>query len=495
MSSARRETVQVPGPPPVPLVGWRGNAYRFARDRLGYMLMLRRRYGDLAALVRGGNDSQLFLIPGCPATVFGFGPRYNQEILVNNPAFQRAEQVFPDDSPLRRLATGLMNMSGDKHKQQRRLMMPAFLKSRLDSYHADMIGIAERIMARWRPGERHDLARAMQQLTLCVACKAFFNLDVAPQAESLGTLIHRWLHLVRSPAVFLCPRDWPLLPYRRFMRVSRRLERALSRMIEGKRAGGADEGDVLSVLIAARDADGTRMTENELVGNANLLFVAGHETTANGLTWTLFLLAQHPQVMADLYDELHGRLGGAAPTAEQLQELPLLDRVVKESLRILPPGPMTGRVAAEPTTLGGYDIPRHTEIIYSQYVTHHMPEVWAEPERFWPDRWLTADPSPYEYLPFGTGPRMCLGATFALLEMKTVLALLLQRWRFQTAPASRIDRQVTVTLSPKYGLPTVVHTQDRRFFDSPAQVRGNIHEMVDLSAASGSARAQARLRA
>src|SRR5262249_26220420 len=162
----------------------------------------------------------------------------------------------------------------------------------------------------------------------------------------VGETIHRWLRLAGAPAVVLAPYDLPLTPFRRFLRFSRRLDRDLCDLIAPKRAPRADEGDLGSALLPARDADGTAMTHDELVGQANVLFLAGHETTANTLTWTLFLLAQHPRVAADLFDELHGKLRGDAPTPEQLAELPLLDRVVKESMRVLTVVPLSQRVAA-----------------------------------------------------------------------------------------------------------------------------------------------------
>jgi cytochrome P450 len=281
--------------------------------------------------------------------------------------------------------------------------------------------------------------------------------------------------------VLLLPYNVPPLPFWRYLRLSRRLDDAIRAMIDQKRTRGRDEGDVLSMLVHTRDQDGARMSEDELIGQANLLFLAGHETTANALAWTLFLLMQHPGVMADLCDELHGTLRGDPPRADQLAELPLLERVIKESLRILPPVPFGARVAMAPTALGPYELPPLTEIAFSEYVTHHLPELYPEPERFRPDRWKTAEPSAYEYLPFGAGPRMCVGATFAMIEAKVVLAMLLQRYRPELVPGARVDRHINITLSPRYGLPVVIRAQDRNFAASRAEVRGDVHDMVDLT--------------
>jgi cytochrome P450 len=234
------------------------------------------------------------------------------------------------------------------------------------------------------------------------------------------------------------------------------------------------------MLIHARDEDGTRLTEDELIGQANLLFLAGHETTANALTWTLFLLSQHPQVLADLHDELSGKLHGDPPTVEQMAELPLLERVIKESMRLLPPVPLGSRTATKPTELGPYLLPQWTEIVFSQYHTHHAADLYPEPERFRPDRWLGLNPSAYEYIPFGGGPRLCVGAAFAMMEMKVVLPLLLQRYRLELVPGARIDRFVNMTMAPKYGMPMVVRPQDREFARGKTAVHGDVREMVEL---------------
>jgi cytochrome P450 len=218
------------------------------------------------------------------------------------------------------------------------------------------------------------------------------------------------------------------------------------------------------------------MTEDELIGQANLLFIAGHETTANALAWTLFLLSQHPRIMANLFDELTGVLRGSAPSVECLSRLPLLECVIKESMRLLPPVPFGARTCVEETELGPYNVPPGTEICFSQYFTHRLPELYPEPTRFRPERWEEIEPSAYEYLPFLAGARMCVGATFAMQEIKVVLAMLLQRYRLELVPNTVIDRRVTMTLSPKYGLPMMVHLLDRKF--AASAWRGDVRDMI-----------------
>jgi cytochrome P450 len=174
-------------------------------------------------------------------------------------------------------------------------------------------------------------------------------------------------------------------------------------------------------------------------------------------------------------------LKGEPPRIEDLAQLPLLERVVKESLRILPPVPFNHRISAEDTELGGYAVPRGTELIASIYRTQRMPELFPEGDRFRPERWENLDPGPYAYSPFGAGPRMCIGATFALMEVRIVLAMLLQTLRVELAPNARIDRFISITMAPKHGLPMHLHPPDRHFPRTPTPVRGNIHQMVALA--------------
>jgi len=232
------------------------------------------------------------------------------------------------------------------------------------------------------------------------------------------------------------------------------------------------------MLLQARDEDGSTMTDREIIGQSNLLFAAGSHTSSSALTWTLFLLAQHPEVMHDVMDELDSVLGGSAPSPEQLFALPLLDRVIKESLRIFSPATFNTRKSTEDFEFGPYYLLKGTIVLYSPFIMHRLPDVFTEPARFLPDRWLTIDPGPYEYLPFGAGPRMCIGTHFALMQMKIILSMMLQRFRFAFVPNTRIDRKDLGSLTPKQGLKMTVHRQDRQFSSTP--FRGNVHEMIEI---------------
>jgi cytochrome P450 len=226
------------------------------------------------------------------------------------------------------------------------------------------------------------------------------------------------------------------------------------------------------------------MTEEELIGEVSVLFTAAHETNTVALTWTLFLLSQHPKILADLVDELEGELRGEPPRVDQFDRLPLLERVIKESLRILPPVAWGTRAVDQPTQLGPYFLPKGSRVLYSQYVTHHLPEIYPSPRKFNPDRWLTLTPPPYAYIPFGGGPRLCIGYSFSMTLLRITLAIVLQRFQLSLAPEARIDRKYQVTIAPKYGMPMIVRPKGEVF--RRVVPRGAIHDTVDLTDSSNS---------
>jgi len=232
------------------------------------------------------------------------------------------------------------------------------------------------------------------------------------------------------------------------------------------------------MMISAHDSEGS-ISDDELIGQAALMFGAAHLTTAHTLAWTLFLLAEHPSVMGELHQELKTRLDGGFPTNDQVDQLHCTERVVKESMRILPASSYSQRVSAVATQLGPFALPPSAGIVFSQFMTHHMPELYPNPEEFRPERWLHINPSPYEYLPFGAGPRMCIGAPLAMLILKTVLPTILQRFKVTAVPMSEVTGKVISTmLCPTSALMMRLDEQDGRF--EAHAVRGNIHEMVDL---------------
>ncbi len=376
--------------------------------------------------------------------------------------------------------TGLFHVNGDEHRRHRRLLMPAFHKTRIDGYRDDMVRITEDIVDRYRPGHTRNVHADMTEITLRVATKTLFGGDEGERGISLARMMQQWLTTVVSPGMILPRIDLPGMPYARFLNLSRAIDDATVAILRDKRAR-ADTGgtDMLSTLIAARDEDGSALDEDELVGHTGVIFAAGHETSTNALAWTLLLLSQHPHVARDLDDEPDAVLRGSPPTVDDLTRLPLLDAIVKESMRVLPPVPSHPRVVAEDTELMGHHLPAGRELFLSIFHMHRDPAVFPEPDAFDPRRWETIKPTVYEYNPFSAGPRMCIGASFANMEIKIVLATLLQRFRLEMPEGARVDPRVAITMAPKGGLSMRVRRRSDRVRDAGG-VRGKIRELVRL---------------
>ncbi len=483
-------SLTVPGPSPVPILGRAANVFRFANDSIGYTRQLFQTYGPVVSLVAGGGTNIYSPLPKCPGTVFVYGPELVRTVTTQHEIYYkyplsgklyRQRDISARTEPLKRFGVGLFGINTDQHRQARQLLMPAFHKQRIESYRNDIVAITQSVLDQMQVGKLCDIDKLMRLLTMRVATKTLFGADIGDIGSSTGRLFEDAVGLLGTPMMALLPFDLPGLPYHRFLNLIAQLDDEMRAIITRKRAASSNDRDVLSMLIQARDFEtGVELSEDELLGHTGVFFLAGHETSSNALTWTFFLLEQHPQVFADLLDELLNVLHGEAPTVEQLQQLPLLERVIKESMRVLPPVPWNGRVTAQPTELGGYTLPEGTEVLVSIYQTHHMSELYPEPEVFNPQRWEAFEPTIFEYNPFSAGPRMCIGAAFAMMEIKIVLAMLLQRYRLQCIPQLKIDRFGVIVMTPKHGMPMIVHKQDRQFVRGAGDVRGNVREMVKL---------------
>jgi cytochrome P450 len=260
------------------------------------------------------------------------------------------------------------------------------------------------------------------------------------------------------------------------LRTAEQIEKALQELIAKKKANAPEFPDMLSLLIAARDGDGGALTEAEMIGESYTVLC--QDTTATALSWTIFLLAQHPPLMERLLGEIEIAVGNGFPTVTQMMNMPFLDQVIKESMRILPPSGFGFRYTASACNLGAYSLPKDATVFFSQYVLHRNPQIFAEPDRFLPDRWATLKPAACEFIPFGTGVHSCLGVHFALAEMKIILTMMLQRFMLQVVPGTRIDRAYTSTMFPKYGLPMLVHEKGSRPLRNT--IRGNVLQMINF---------------
>ncbi len=464
----------IPGPRLNPILGWRGFVVAFARDSIGFLHKLNDTYGEIAQVGRGKMSA-----------TFTFHPDYTRQILSNPSLFHSydLESVpfpFSDIESLRSLTTAIAMMNGEQHKRQRRLMAPSLHASHLHHYVNGIVEITERFFRKWKPGQVTDLYADMDLFAAFLAMKVFVGMD--PDGDNgryYANLFEEVLRLIFSPLVFLFPHNFPGFPYRRLIRRGIELEQGLKRLIEARRERPLDGSDILSVFLQTHDEDGNRMTDDEVIGQTVAIFRGGSKTSASALTWTMFLLALHPRIQTALLDELRSQLRGCPPTFEQLNQLPLLENVIKESLRLLPPVAWGIRVSMDEFDLGPYRLERGNNVIYSAHVTHRRPDIYKNPSRFDPVRWLEIKPSPYEYFPFSAGPRRCLGAEFAMVELKIVLAILLQRFRLTVLPGQRIDRAGLTGSSPKYGIKVRIDRQDGDFRTFP--IKGNIHRFAELA--------------
>jgi cytochrome P450 len=485
-------------------VGGVPHVVRLSRDPIAGATRLFARYGRVVSLVRA---PARMMTPFGRAVVLATGPDINKEVLTEHERYHSYALpgvYYPEDDvlaaaerpgpgrpsaarlrPIRRTLTGLFHVNDDAHRRHRRLLMPAFHKTRIDKYRDAMVSVTNDILSDWREGEERDISADMAELTLRVATQTLFGEDQGERGVELARMFQRWLTTMFSLGM-LFRFDVARAPYGRWLDLTRAIDERTLEIVRAKKArvaaakGGAIDDDMLSMLIAARDEDGSELDEDELVGHTGVIFAAGHETSTNALAWTLLLLSQHPRIACDLHDELEGALRGDAPTVEQLGKLPLLDAVLKESMRVLPPVPLHPRVVAKDSELGGFFLPARTELFLSIFHMHHDPALFERPERFDPSRWSKIKPSVYEYNPFSAGPRMCIGASFATMEIKIALAILLQRFRVEMAPRARVDHRVMITMAPKGGLRMRVRPADRRWSAGGQDVRGGVRALVEL---------------
>lgn len=458
-----------------------GRLQDFTADPIACMRRLHQQHGDLAAL----REAQQQL-------VFIFSPELNHHVLSDTKQFQSRFFALrgPKKSALRRLTCGLLSMNGDEHKQQRRLVAAPFEKRAIGFHHDTIAALTDEMLNAWQPGQTLDLADEMTVLMRKITSAILFGMDQMEIALEIGEMLDPWVEVNHqlSLGAFLPTEDF-MPRYEGLLELAERLEARILDLVRIRRDAGNLGSDLLSQLIRVHGQTG-EITNEQLVGHVAVLFGAAHMTSAITLGWTQFLLAQHPDVMRLLYRELLAGLHDEPVAAFDSGKGLLLDRVLRESMRVLPASSYSQRVSGVPVELGSLSLPRNTVIIFSQFMTHHRPDVFPNPERFDPDRWLTITPSPYEYLPFGAGPRLCLGAPLALVTMKTILPRILKKYRLGVVAGSEITgRVVSTMLNPIAGLPMEVSRQDGRFAASP--VRGNIHSLVDLPMAAHERRAAA----
>jgi cytochrome P450 len=432
-----------PGPKNPPVIG---NLYPFRSDPLGFITKASREYGDLVYFKVARQHMYLLNHPDYIRDVLVT----NQSNFVKSRALQRAKIL---------LGEGLLTSEGQQHLRQRRLVQPAFHRERLAGYAKAMSESAVQWRARWIDGSTLDIASEMPHLTLSIVAKALFSADVRSEASEIGVAMTTVLEMFRMLMLPFSEYMEKLpLPYtRRFEKARARLDATIYGMIRERRNSGEDTGDLLSMLLFAQDEErnGAGMTDEQVRDEALTLFLAGHETTANALTWTWYLLSQHPEVERRLHEEVGSVLGDRAPEFGDIPQLKYAEMIFAEALRLYPPAWAIGRMATSPFTCGGIEIPAHSICLLSPYLVHRDPRWFRDPEKFDPERWgpEAGESRPkFSYFPFGGGARVCIGERFAWMEGVIVMATIAQKWKLQLAPGQRVEPLPLITLRVKNGL-------------------------------------------
>ncbi|MDL1902358.1 cytochrome P450 [Anaerolineae bacterium CFX9] len=429
---------------------------RFQQDFIGEMNQLFDTYGDIVSMEMMGRRTYLLRHPD-----------HLHRVLVEDAAsyYKNADYTDERRGLARFLGNGLLTSDGEFWKRQRKLVSPALHMKRIAGYAETMVEETRKMLDRWDDGALIDIDHEMMRTTLGIVTRSLFQADIDTEADRVGsavTVLQEFASSSNTIETFLP--DWVPTPRRtREQNAVRDLDRVVYGVIENWRRQSEDHGDLLSMLMLARDDDGQPMSDRQVRDEIVTIFLAGHETTANTLNFALYLLSRRPEAAARLREEIDEVLHGTPPTLDDLKHLPYTERVIKEAMRLYPPAFTVSRVAIRDTTIGEYDVPADTDVVISIYGAHHDPRWWSNPEAFDPDRFLPEleDARPrYAFLPFGAGPRVCVGFGFAQMEAQIMLAMIAQRFAFD-APAHNLEKDARLTLRPKGGLRLRAHARQR----------------------------------
>ncbi|MEX2170406.1 MAG: cytochrome P450 [Pirellulales bacterium] len=441
---------------------------------------LHAKYGDIAAV----DDGSL-------RVVFSFHPRYNQQVLSDATTYHARFFAIrgPKRSAQRRVTCGLLAMNGDQHRRNRRAVKERFSLKAIASYRAPIEGFVDQMLSTWRAGEIRDINRDMTRYMLEVTSTILFGLEEPKLAYELGEQVAAWVAMNHELGVgALVPDATFSARYEELLQFAEGLEERVMEMIRRRRRETGGRHDVLSLLVRSHDEEGG-LTDEELVGQACVLFGAAHMTTSHSLTWTLLLLAQHPEIARQLWTESTlspssvlggGARGGGIPDSGTAE--PLVDRIIRESMRVLPASAYSQRINDVAVKLGPFDLPRGTPIVFTPLVTHHLAEFYPEPERFDPDRWLTIRPSAYEYIPFGGGPRLCIGGPLAMEILRTTLPRIAAKFSLAVEPGVEINAEVCGTmLNPAGPVPMRLTPAGTGY--ATQEIHGNVNELCEFPTA------------
>ena len=430
-----------------------GSLPEYQRDPLNLFMNAALRYGDIVRLRIGPRAVHLIT-----------SPDYIKYVLQENNRNYHKSASYEKTKPL--LGQGLLTSEDDFWRRQRKLSQPAFHRQRIGAFATTMTDATNEMLDRWQAAVERaqpmDIAKEMMRLTLTIVGQTLFSTDVSDEADSVGRALTIALEHTthRMQAIFDLGERLPTPENRRFHEAIKTLDKIVFGMIEERRRSGVDHGDLLSMLLQARDEEtGESMSDKQLRDEAMTIFLAGHETTANALAWSWYLLSKHPDVARRLRAELDETLGGRVPTVQDLPNLRYTTMVIEEAMRLYPPAWAIGRNTIGEDEIGGYHIPADSIVAISSYVTHRLPTYWDNPEGFDPERFTPerSEGRPrFAYFPFGGGPRICIGNNFAMMEMQLVLATIAQRYRLDLTPGQVIEPEPMVTLRPRNGIQMTV---------------------------------------
>lgn len=443
-------TARPPGPKNPPIIG---HLLAFRRNPPAFLTQLATDYPDLCYFKLA--NQHMYLLNH---------PELIKQVLVTQHTSFHKSRILQRSKIL--LGEGLLTSEGEHHLRQRRLVQPAFHRDRLTGYAESMSGLSIRAATSWRDGETRDIHQEMARLTLAIVARTLFSAEVDAEAETIGESMAGVLglfHIALLPFSELLIR-LPIPPTRRFRKAKAQLDRIIYGLIEERRVSRSDTGDLLSMLILAQDEEaGTGgMTDQQVRDEALTLFLAGHETTANALTWAWYLLSQNPEVEAEFHRELDAVLGSRAPDFDDVNKLPYTRGVFGESLRLFPPAWALGRMAIRDVLIGGYTVPKGSIVLTSPYVTHRDRRFWPDPTAFRPQRFSPAEDAQrpkFTYYPFGGGSRVCIGERFAWMEGTLALAAIGQRWKLRLSTDHAVEPTAQITLRPKFGMKMRIETR------------------------------------
>jgi len=443
-------TTRAPLPPGRFLLG---HLIDYKRDMMGFLAARQAEQGDIFRIRLGRREIHMLCHPDMA----------EQVLIKERGSFGKVAELGgpPRGLPLV-LGKGLVTNYGEAWQRQRQLIQPIFHKGQIARMADTMTAAGERLLTRWRdqfqPGAVVDIAQEMMRVTVDIVSETMFGEDVADKVDVIGESFPRLLRYAFASLTdpFTPPLHWPTPGNRAFLRARDQLDQLIYELIEHRLKGGEPRGDLLDMLLAARHEDsGEAMSFEQLRDEVATVFGAGHETTANALSWTWYLLAGHDAVRARLREELRTVLGGRTPTFADLPSLPYTRAVFEESMRLFPPAPVIPRAVMRDTHIGGYALHKGELTITNAFLIHQHPGFWREPAKFDPERFLPGAAGPAHrcaYIPFGAGPRVCIGNHFALMEGQLLLAQIAQRYDLKLVPGQKIEREVAVTMRPKYGM-------------------------------------------